>query len=68
MPYMSLFFDLKGDKGKYDYSNNNGNKAIMIMIINILHHFIFIYIMLSLYLIYYVSYIITSVMIKYSNI
>lgn len=68
MPYMSLFFDLKGDKGKYDYSNNNGNKAIMTMIINILHRFIFIYIMLSLYPIYYVSYIITSVMIKYSNI
>lgn len=33
MPYMSLFFDLKGDKGKYDYSNNNGNKVIMTMII-----------------------------------
>lgn len=68
MPYMSLFFDLKGDKGKYDCSNNNGNKAIMTMIINILHRFIFVHIILFLYPIYYVSYIITSVMIKYSNI
>lgn len=44
MPYMSLFFDLKGDKGKYDYSNNNGNKAIMTMIINILHRLVFVHI------------------------
>lgn len=57
MLYMSLFFDLRGDKGKS-----------VIVIKNILHHFIFVYIMLSLYPIYYVSYIITSVMIKYSNI